>query len=500
MRDVEAVESIIAGNSEGLAAAYDEYADFIYAYCRSMLGDAKETAEAILATFVIAAARADGLQDRERLRAWLFAIARSLCLRGRGGAGHTPAPAPRSTQANIEIGSDAERLLLRAAIDGLNPPEHDVVSLLWYGLDIDDVTLVLGVTRNQVYTVFSHARDQLEASVATLLVGRHGRDDCHDLDRLLGDWDGSLNCRLRSRVTRHIEQCQVCTARRERELRPALQLSLSPGALLSAAEEARATIPPLPGRIRERLIWLVTAYDPEASEERAMMEKRAGAFGGTGFPKPRPAGGNRRRGGPLLAVGAGVIAAAAVVVLVITLSSGGTPPATSVAAGSTRSTVGTTTPGATSGSPSQNPSGLPSGTAGPALTGRQITPSPTLSASTRAGTSSSAAPSSSATSTTSTTPPATAQSGTISVSPSSIKIDGLFSATLTLTASGGTVNWSVSLPSGVSGEITVSPSSGTLQAGQAASVSVSSNTASSFETTLTVSPGGHEVAVKVGLG
>ena len=34
---------------------------------------------------------------------------------------------------------------------------------------------VLGVSRNHAYTLFSRARDQLEASVAVLLVGRAGR-------------------------------------------------------------------------------------------------------------------------------------------------------------------------------------------------------------------------------------------------------------------------------------------------------------------------------------
>jgi RNA polymerase sigma factor (sigma-70 family) len=511
MRDVEAVESIIAGNSGGLAEAYDEYADFIYAYCRSMLGDPEDTAEAVLATFVVAAARADGLQDREHLRAWLFAIARNICLRGRGRAGHTPVPGPRAAQADIEIGTDAERLLLRAAIDGLNPPEHDIVSLLWYGLDIDDVTLVLGVPRHQAYTVFSRARDQLEASVAALLVGRRGRDDCHGLNSLLGDWDGSLNYRLRNRVTRHIAQCGICAARREREMRPALQLSLSPGALLSAAEEARASIPSSPGRLRERLIWLVTAYDADATEARAKMEGGAGSFGGTGFPKPRTARGAARPGGRRLAVGALAAAAAvAVVVLVIALSSGGgTTPAAPVAASSPRHTAGASTassPAASSASRATSASSAPSTRPAPSPAGQSSAPSAAPSTRVRVSTPpDSASPSvaasrSAAPRTTSASPPASSPSGTLTVSQSSITLVAPFSATLTLAASGGTVNWSASLPSSVSGKISVSPSSGTLQAGQTVSLSVTSNTASSFKTTLTVNPGRHQVAVTVGFG
>jgi hypothetical protein len=46
----------------------------------------------------------------------------------------------------------------------------------------------------------------------------------------------------------------------------------------------------------------------------------------------------------------------------------------------------------------------------------------------------------------------------------------------------------------------VSQSSGTLSSGQSVTISVSAQNANSFRTTLTFSPGGHQVAVAVGLG
>ena len=87
MRDSEIVASIAAGHSGGLAEAYDKYAGPLYEYCRSMLTDAGDAADAVQDTFVIAAARAAGLRDPERLRAWLYAVARGECLRiTRGGS------------------------------------------------------------------------------------------------------------------------------------------------------------------------------------------------------------------------------------------------------------------------------------------------------------------------------------------------------------------------------------------------------------------------------
>ena len=71
MRDSEVVASIVAGDPDGLAAAYDRYADPLYKYCRSMLSNPAGAADAVQDTFVIAASRLAGLRDPELLRAWL---------------------------------------------------------------------------------------------------------------------------------------------------------------------------------------------------------------------------------------------------------------------------------------------------------------------------------------------------------------------------------------------------------------------------------------------
>ncbi len=80
MGDSEVVASIVAGDPEGLAAAYDKYAGDLYGYCQSLLQDPNDAADAVQDTFVIAASKLAGLRDPERLRAWLFAVARNECL------------------------------------------------------------------------------------------------------------------------------------------------------------------------------------------------------------------------------------------------------------------------------------------------------------------------------------------------------------------------------------------------------------------------------------
>ncbi len=94
MPDRTVVADVIAGDADGFGAAYDQYAASLYASCRSVLPEA-EAAEAVLDTFLVAAAKLDGLGDPDRLGAWLQAVARNECLRrlGTSGAG-TSAPGP----------------------------------------------------------------------------------------------------------------------------------------------------------------------------------------------------------------------------------------------------------------------------------------------------------------------------------------------------------------------------------------------------------------------
>src|SRR5580692_7549236 len=81
MRDRELAASIVDGDPDALAEAYEKYADPLWSYCRSMVSDADDAAEAVADTFVIAASRLEVLPALGRFRAWLYAVARSECLR-----------------------------------------------------------------------------------------------------------------------------------------------------------------------------------------------------------------------------------------------------------------------------------------------------------------------------------------------------------------------------------------------------------------------------------
>jgi hypothetical protein len=90
MQDHAVVAAVIAGDADGFAAAYDQYAASLYARCHAVLPE-PDAAEAVLDTFLVAAAKLDGLRDPDRFGPWLHAVARNECLRRLGPGAEIPA-------------------------------------------------------------------------------------------------------------------------------------------------------------------------------------------------------------------------------------------------------------------------------------------------------------------------------------------------------------------------------------------------------------------------
>jgi RNA polymerase sigma factor (sigma-70 family) len=279
MFDREIVDSIVDGDPAGLAAAYDQYARGLYAYCRSLLGEPADAADAVQDTFIIAAAKVSGLRDPERLRSWLYAVARNECHgRLRASALATPLDeAAEMTDDVADLGDDVEQAELRdlvwAALGGLNPGEREVIELnLRHEFDGADLADVLGVPRNQAHALASRARSQFETSLGVLLVARTGQEYCPDLAEILDGWDGELTPLIRKRVNRHIDRCDVCGERRRDELSPAMLLGLLPVAML-------------PTGLRADVMHLVSDDSPDAESYRDEVADRSEPFDRIGFPR-----------------------------------------------------------------------------------------------------------------------------------------------------------------------------------------------------------------------
>ena len=83
------VAAVVAGDADGVAAVYDQYATSLYACCQAVLPE-PEAAGAVLDTFLIATVKLDGLRDPDQLGPWLHAVARNECLRRLGPGGRIP--------------------------------------------------------------------------------------------------------------------------------------------------------------------------------------------------------------------------------------------------------------------------------------------------------------------------------------------------------------------------------------------------------------------------
>src|ERR1700733_8247790 len=490
MLDREIVAAIVAGDPAGLEAAYDRYAPSLYAYCQSLLAEPADAADAVQDTFIIAAAKLAALRDPDRLRPWLYAVARNEC--------HRRAPSDEAdgvTDHTTDLGAGLEQAELRevvwSALAGLTPSEREIIELsLGHELDGADLADALGVPRNQAHAMASRARAHFEAALGVLLVARAGREACAELAGILDGWDGRLTVLLRKRVGRHIRRCAVCGDRQREELSPVALFSVLPMAALPVA-------------LRHQVLGLITDGSPRAAAQRLAVGQRAGPLGPGGFPRPldppSPVGLHHlthstvARGGA--AVGGAAIVGGALIGGGVTHHPGAAAP------GALPALPGRSAPAATSGSSPPASPGAGGAGAGATSPGPEVLRTGTAAASaTPAGPgggptppeSTSAAPS-----------PALSAvvAGTLTVSPASLglrlSLSGLWSGTLTLTAQGGPVSgYHVTVPVPLLQDLTLSQASGSLAAGQSVHVQVTAAGAALFSTALlTVNPGGLSVPV-----
>ena len=275
--DAELVRAATAGDRGAFAAIYDRYADRLHDFCWSVLRDRDEAADATQDAFLVAAERLGQLRDPERLRPWLYAVARSQALRRVRARSRvapeeemTELPDPASGPEQAAERSDLRELVWNAAA-GLSERDRALLDLhLRHGLEGAELGQAMGVEPGHAYVLLSRLRDQVERSLGALLVARLGRDDCPDLAAILSGWDGRFTPLIRKRVARHVDACDVCGERR--------RTAASPLALLAA-------VPPMPAPafLRDRVL------------ERVELLSGSGVRGG-GRPEGLPAGARVRMG------------------------------------------------------------------------------------------------------------------------------------------------------------------------------------------------------------
>jgi RNA polymerase sigma factor (sigma-70 family) len=306
VEDREIVAAIAAGDSAGIAAAYDKYAATLYDYCHWMLRERTDAAGALQDTFVIAATRGD-LPEAARLRPWLYAVARNECLHRLGATtrtGYVDDVDPADQRADaagrpIHDGGPEQAdlpTLVRSILAELKPPEREVIELnLRHDLYGADLATALGVSWSRAHAQAVRAHGRLERALRALLIARTGRETCPELDRLLADWDGQLTEQTQELVTRHIEKCETCSARKFGALRPAAISGLLPMATP-------------PAELRDQVLMLSSSTAPDAAAYRQKVVRRGESVGSVRSSRAiKPVRMARIRGNP--GVAAAIVAA-----------------------------------------------------------------------------------------------------------------------------------------------------------------------------------------------
>jgi RNA polymerase sigma factor (sigma-70 family) len=534
VEDREIVAAIVAGDPVGLAEAYDRYAAALYTYCRTMLRESADASDAVQDTFVIASAKLSQLRDPAKLRSWLYAVARNECYRRLRGKEITPGldEVPDVTDETAAVGADAERVelqqLVHDALIGMNVGDRELIELMIrHDFEGNELSDVLGVSRNHAHAMLSRARNQLKTSLGALLVARTGRRNCEVLNQMLASWDGTMTILLRKQVNRHIENCEVCEDRRRRELAPAALFSLMP----------LVAVPP---GLRERILRLCSDDSPLSVRQRQRITAHAGAFGPDGFPAaaaiPMMIRLRSASRGRLLALPAAAVLVVAVVIIVA-LAATGSPKSSTVAGALSTTSRGAAAPLASVGTPATTPASQPATHkadasvhqhAGPGATptlGAATAPATTgvttatstapASASTHAPThapshpasptpthtSTSAPPSPTPSPSPSPSPSPTPAKGTLTLSVSEVTLTansdgGSATGAFTMTASGGPVmGYTVTVPDSYGGLFSASPTSGVLGAGQSATITLTLTRPVAVDETLVIDPGALSVTV-----
>jgi RNA polymerase sigma factor (sigma-70 family) len=229
--DAELVRASLAGDRVAFGQMYDRYADRLHDFCVGMLRDRDGAADCVQDAFCIAATRLPQLRGPDKLRPWLYSIARNEALRRlRERRRETPSeelpdemshePGPDTLAARSELAD-----LIAEAAGGLSDRDQAVLELAYrHGLDGPELAEALGVSQTNANTMVVRLRATIERSLGALLVSRRVRNNpagCSELAAVLEGWDGHFNVLTRKRVARHIESCPTCDEERRRHRRAA---------------------------------------------------------------------------------------------------------------------------------------------------------------------------------------------------------------------------------------------------------------------------------------
>jgi len=231
-------ERLSEGDADALAALFEREASSIYHFALGYLRSEASAEDIVQTVFIRAWERHGDLRDPDRVRAWLFSIARNL-VRDQLRApsldsvdDHFALPAPGRAPED-EAAAREERELVWTAAQSLEPRQALVLDLaVRQQFTSSEIGEALGYRPGHAAVLVSRAKQALAGAVTSLLIARRvGR--CERLALLVPESPVALSPEERRTVDHHMRRCPVCQHNAGLVTSPAELFSLIPLAVLS---------------------------------------------------------------------------------------------------------------------------------------------------------------------------------------------------------------------------------------------------------------------------
>ena len=210
MNSPDVVAALRTGAPDAAGQLFDAHAEDLYQYCWLILRSRDAAQVAVRDAVVLAGARIAELDDPAMLKAWLFAIARAECDRHcPGSAGESDEPVARPQQPDAAL-----RIMAWNSVISLPDDEREALDLLTrHGMTAPEVARVLDLPGPHVPALLTAAQQHLEhALTAEILINRDSQE-CAGRAEALRGWTGMVTPAVRERLLRHAGPCPACQPR-----------------------------------------------------------------------------------------------------------------------------------------------------------------------------------------------------------------------------------------------------------------------------------------------
>lgn len=232
VRDEDLLAALHRGDEHALATLLERHAPAIYRFGVKMCRDPEDAKDVVQDTLLAAARGLRDFRGASSLSTWLYAVARSFCIKKRRARKDAPeqllpldeveaseAPSsdmpPDEAAAGHELGAALDR-----AIGSLDPASREVLVLRDVeGLTAPEVAEVLGssvaAVKSRLHRARAEVRARLEPFVSTDASPSTGPDaaPCPDVVALFSRYlEGEIGPEECAAMERHVASCARCSA------------------------------------------------------------------------------------------------------------------------------------------------------------------------------------------------------------------------------------------------------------------------------------------------